>query len=559
MKNLGSFTTISTNKSNTVNLSNLKKGVNDIANHFIKVADDGKIEYVIDKVCNHAGGKLILKGEKAICPMHDWQLNLDTLKYSESHVCKEKASFHLDDSNNIHVNDSIKHLVNPFKGIKKGTVKIRWLNHATVYIECNGKSVITDPWLFGPAFMTGWWLATPSPEESIDLLKKADYVYISHNHPDHLHAETLAVLSKDKEIIVADFSTKSTEKYLRALGYENVKTLPFNEIFEIVLNFQICIFKSGDFRDDSGIYFCVNGHEILLTVDANLLNQNVLPKGIDLLMTSFAGGASGFPLCFENFTEEEKKGVLKRNKNAVKISVNQYLQSAAPKFYMPYAGMFQEYSYRDKYILEMNDKNSDDEFELIAQKNNATYIKPSSEHDIIFDNGVLLQRAVKTKYLEQENSNFYVEKLKKEFPFDCDKVVEYLCNSGFKGNQILQIIPTDDDFELSSNTIIYADFSNGAYKSIPSTDLIVEMEGFNVMQLKIRQEVLMCIIENKLPWEDFSIGFQMRVKRVPNHYESDFWYHFTNVYIGGQHFRYSSFCGACTVVNQNPIWIKSMT
>ena len=69
-----------------------------------------------------------------------------------------------------------------------------------------------------------------------------------------------------------------------------------------------------------------------------------------------------------------------------------------------------------------------------------------------------------------------------------------------------------------------------------------------VMQLRVRKEIMACIIENKLPWEDFSIGFQMRVKRSPNEYASYFWYHFTNEYINTQHFRYSAYCGACTVI-----------
>jgi len=77
-----------------------------------------------------------------------------------------------------------------------------------------------------------------------------------------------------------------------------------------------------------------------------------------------------------------------------------------------------------------------------------------------------------------------------------------------------------------------------------------------VSSMYVRSEIIMCVIENSLPWEDLSIGFQMRVNRTPNTYESKFWYHFTNEYIAKANFRYSSFCGACTVINQNPIWQK---
>ena len=126
--------------------------------------------------------------------------------------------------------------------------------------------------------MTGWWLNEPSTLDSIELLKEVDYIYISHNHPDHLHPETLHLVSKDKKIIVGDFETKSTEKYLRALGFTNIISLGFNDIYDIVPNFQISILKSGDFRDDSGIYFNLNGYQVLLTVDCNFLNSNILPQ-----------------------------------------------------------------------------------------------------------------------------------------------------------------------------------------------------------------------------------------------------------------------------------------
>jgi len=51
-----------------------------------------------------------------------------------------------------------------------------------------------------------------------------------------------------------------------------------------------------------------------------------------LLCSSFAGGDSGFPLCFENYTEQEKKAVVTRNCGAIKVTKARY--------FMPYAGFF---------------------------------------------------------------------------------------------------------------------------------------------------------------------------------------------------------------------------
>lgn len=558
MRKIGSFKVKEKRKKKEILISDLKIGFNSSRDHIIKVDENYNVSQVIDKVCDHAGGRLILKGENAVCPMHNWSLDLNTLQYNDSHICKKQAEYRIIDNSKIELFNSENHLENPYLDKKTNSdLTIRWLNHAAVYIEANGISFITDPWLFGPAFMTGWWLNEPSTLDSTELLKEVDYIYISHNHPDHLHPETLRLVSKDKKIIVGDFETKSTEKYLRALGFTNIISLGFNDIYDIVPNFQISILKSGDFRDDSGIYFNLNGYQVLLTVDCNFLNSNILPQKIDLLMTSFAGGASGFPLCFDNYSIEEKKKVILRNKLAIRSSVINYLKATSPINYLPYAGMFKEYAKRDAFIKDNNEKNATIDYEQICNSLNVDYIEPEKNKLIQFIDGVISFREIDVKYLQKEDYSFYINKYKEEYIYDPANIISYLKNSGHHSNQIVQIIPSNDTFDEIMDEVVFADFKNQVFKIISRNDIIDKKEGFKVMKLSVRPEIITCVIENKLPWEDFSIGFQMRVERSPNEYESDFWYHFTNVYINDEHFRYSPYCGSCTVINQNPIWNKT--
>ncbi len=554
MEHLGSLQHCSAQRQRTVHRRNLVTGINDTGEHLIRIREDGSIAYVIDKVCDHAGGRLILKEGKAICPIHGWQLDLDELRYDQSHVRKKPSAYDLDDEGNIVLIETAGHLTDPFKGAKKGSARVRWLNHAAVHIECNGTSFVTDPWLFGPAFMTGWWLSAPSPADSVDLLKKADHIFLSHNHPDHLHAETLAVLPRDKPLLVADFKTRSCEKYLRALGFTNIQALPFKEVFKLGENFHISALKSGDFRDDSGLYISANGHSFLLTVDCNFLNNHILPRDLDLLMTSFAGGASGFPLCFEDYSADEKRTILERNKASIRFLVSQYLKTTRPAHYMPYAGMFIERAARDTYIREHNAKNTVADYAALARANGAELIHPANDRHLVFSDGTLTMEKMDPPVLAPEDPLLYLTALSNEYPFDTARVIDYLKRSGFHDDQIVYIIPTDDAFEPTGDPVILANFQRNEFRCVTSSEIIPEVEGMRVMRLRVRPEVLMCVVENQLPWEDLSIGFQMRVARSPNTYESEFWYHFTNVYIAEHHFRYSSFCGACTVIDHNPIW-----
>lgn len=539
-----------------VDLNELKKGVNSLKNHFVILDADKNVNQVIDKVCDHAGGKLIKKGNSAICPMHGWKLDFSTLQYQDSHIKKTTIDFSVE-NNILKYDDSEVYLLNPFKSIQtKNNFKLRWLNHAAVHLSNSSLSLVTDPWLKGPAFLTGWWLDKPSTSDSIKLVKNADYIYIYHNHPDHLHPETLELLDKKIKIIVGDFASKSTEKYLRSLGFNNIYALEFNYIYEIGENFQICIFKSGDFRDDSGMYLNIDGVETLMTVDSNFLNSYVLPKNIDLLLTSFAGGASGFPLCYENYDLDQKLKIVKRNKLAIRASVLGYLNATSPKYYMPYAGMFKEKSERDLFVRENNKKNNSEDYRSIVEGMGRIFLNPQKDLVFSFEDGKSIKTQLDVSFLLEEDPGYYIDKYKKLYRYDSKKILDYLINSGYKGKQILYIIPTNDDFSEIINEIIFCDFNNQSFKVIKELEIIEELADYKVMKLYIREEIFAAIVQDKLPWEDFSIGFQMRVSRFPNEYESDFWYHFTNIYINSIHYKNDHNCGTCTVLNQNPIFNK---
>jgi len=86
----------------------------------------------------------------------------------------------------------------------KGKDALTWLGHATFLINLDGKTILTDPFLteyatgippFGPK------RATP-PALNIGELPQIDILVVSHNHYDHLDAETVEALPKKDRIHV---------------------------------------------------------------------------------------------------------------------------------------------------------------------------------------------------------------------------------------------------------------------------------------------------------------------------------------------------------------------
>ena len=48
--------------------------------------------------------------------------------------------------------------------LEEGEVTVTYFSHACVEIKLGDKTLVTDPWLLGPAFMRGWWLSHVPPE-----------------------------------------------------------------------------------------------------------------------------------------------------------------------------------------------------------------------------------------------------------------------------------------------------------------------------------------------------------------------------------------------------------
>ena len=87
------------------------------------------------------------------------------------------------------------------KDLEEGQFSVSWFGHSTVLLHTNEFSIITDP-----VFSTGGagpLSLGPSPfpyehEYTVDDLPEIDYVFISHDHYDHLDKNTVRELSDSK-------------------------------------------------------------------------------------------------------------------------------------------------------------------------------------------------------------------------------------------------------------------------------------------------------------------------------------------------------------------------
>ena len=547
-KNLGKLKYLTKEIEIKISLNELKSGINFFENFIIyRNNDDIK---VYNRTCDHAGGKIISKDGNAICPVHMWKFNPSTGHYDNG--VKKKVVEYLIDNNCIKINDT-SYIPEIDKVKKRLNTEVRFFNHAFLKITGDDFSFSTDPWAIGPAFNTGWWLKHPTKNDWINQLNNSNFIYISHNHPDHLHPLTLSKINKSIPIVVPNFVSKSTEIYIKELGFKNIQVLDFNIQYNLKgTNLNISILKSGDFREDSGIYFSNGEFSGLLSVDANMINFERLPKA-SFYGSSFAGGSS-YPLMFDNYKLEEQIKISVRDTLFIKKKLFDRLKKMSPNYFMPYASFFNEKLKRDQKISKYNKKNSIDDFSKFCELNQIDLLDVLKK-DVYKFSGIKLidKNNINVEITKDLSPEKYLQYYKKEFhTIDENYIKEYFLKSKFKDNLLLYICLTDDNFKLQ-NINYLIDFSRNqiSFSKISkfTKSFLKKDTNFKKLVLKIRKESFLNVVYNKLPWEDLNIGFQCKVLRNPNLYNVNFWHHFSNIYTTSKNVRSVTDCASCESLN----------
>jgi CMP-N-acetylneuraminate monooxygenase len=536
----------------SINLNELKEGINSFDQFFVNKNKE-KIN-IFDKNCDHAGGKLISRNGIIICPMHNWELDINSLTYKNG-IKKKQIDFKIKNNSIKFTIEEIIPEISLSKKFNYSDLKISFFNHAFLKVSNKNFSFATDPWAIGSSFANGWWLKNKSRGNWLKEINELDFIYISHNHPDHLHAETLSKVNKEIPIVVPKFQTDSTGVLIEDLGFKNVIRLEFNTEYKLNNSDLILILlKSGDFREDSGIYFSVHDFKLLFDVDSNNINFGRFPKA-DVYATSFSSGASGYPLMFDNYNKDEKQKILNTNKNFTKRIKEKALLSTKTKYFLPYASFFVEKAVRDKEIYDHNVKIKIRDYEKFCKNNKIIILDTEKYNEFKFKKKKLFKEKIDIVETNLENVEQKINIFKSKYDeIDEEYIKDYFVSSKFNEKLDLFISLTDDNFKINGNNY-YVNFSKTSiiFKNLKKNELakIYNKKNSNrKLHIKARKESFLYIVYNKLPWEDLLIGFQCKILRSPNIYNARFWYHFTNVYISKKFVRASLNCDSCKFISQ---------
>ena len=229
--------------------------------------------------------------------------------------------------------------------------KFEFVNHSCIILSHNNISLAMDPWIQGSVFNNSWDLLSKTPEKSIESLKRSQFIWFSHEHPDHFNPPNLNIFSDKNSFLFQKTVDKRVIKFLSKIS-PNVKEIDFKENFQISQNFSIQVVPF-QYLDSMSIVKIEN-LTILNLNDCDIKNDFQLkyikdrtgPIDVLLVQFSYAIGKSN-----RNNRDERKKW---SNEILSKLSKN--IKFLKPKIVIPFAS-FCYFSKQDNFY--MNDSVND--------------------------------------------------------------------------------------------------------------------------------------------------------------------------------------------------------
>ena len=226
---------------------------------------------------------------------------------------------------------------------------VKFLNHSCLMLQTETTNILCDPWFEGTAFGNGWSLLHDNSHKINDL--EFDYIWISHEHPDHFSIPTLLELTKTCTFLFQETKDKKVKNFLESKGHSviELKHKKVTKISDLEVTCVVC-----DGYDSSLLVRYPDGKVLLNINDARVelnshLENELLPllegKTVDLLAFQFsyanwAGnkGDTDIPRFLQNLQD-------KRN--------DEVISKVSPKAILPFAS-FVYFSHEENFFWNEN-------------------------------------------------------------------------------------------------------------------------------------------------------------------------------------------------------------
>ena len=244
-------------------------------------------------------------------------------------------------------------------------MRLTFLKSAGVVIESRGTRLLCDPWLEDGAYY-GSWAHVPPCDVTPEQIGPLAGIYISHIHPDHLHAATLERFPKQTPVFIHRYAWSYLADYVRELGFVPVEVSNGESVKVGALRLTIyaadncnpflcgmvfgCDARVGAERPGS---VQIDSMAVVDDGKRSIVNVNDCPWDLgqgasnailkrfgrpDLLLTNYVG-AGPYPQCFV-MPEATKLAKAAAKREQFLGQAAKYIALFGPRAFMPFAGTY---------------------------------------------------------------------------------------------------------------------------------------------------------------------------------------------------------------------------
>ena len=251
---------------------------------------------------------------------------------------------------------------------------IRFINHASIILD---EKILCDPWYSGSIFLNGWNLLH---ENNVDINSIVpQYIWISHEHPDHFNPSDLLKIDVDKRptILFQKTDDHKVKDWCEGHGFKIKELKPYKR-YNLKGGGDIMCGVIGGF--DSYLHYKNKKYSVLNLNDCQIYDKEELKElkekvgDIDYLFTQFGYANWAGNKGDNELPKKARKLVFETLKNQVDI-----LQ---PIFVVPFAS-FVYFSHQENFHWNKNSVKIQEAFDFLTRECGQNVIVPTPGAKIV--------------------------------------------------------------------------------------------------------------------------------------------------------------------------------
>ena len=282
---------------------------------------------------------------------------------------------------------------------------LQFLNHSSYIISSPKTKILCDPWFKGTAFSDGWSLLYDNSHDINNL--EFDYIWLSHEHPDHFSIPTLRELSKSCKFLFQETKDKKVKKYLEDKGHLVIELT--NKTRTVVGDLEITSIVCDGF--DSSLLVKYPDDKVLLNINDAMVLDDIEVDKVDLLT---------FQYSYANWAGNEGDNRIPEYLQRIIDDKNdKAIAKFRPKAIMPFAS-FVYFSHEENFYW--NDNNWIDHVFSKYYYNRSTLIFPKPDQSIslnrLHDSNYLYHNLTAKTFWKDKHKNLVIKNKAKSLSLD---------------------------------------------------------------------------------------------------------------------------------------------